>query len=114
MDSLGRNFRGVRGNEDFRRSRGIGGLHNRRATDLRLARARLPKLLEAPYGLASREASRCWTLPVSHSFTSRETMAEADIAKVLNFDEARRIALNLAKLPRPLRTRPLKSPLPSS
>ena len=30
---------------------------------------------------------------------ARETKAEADIAKVLTFDEARRIALNVAKLP---------------
>ncbi|MHA1133831.1 MAG: hypothetical protein ACTSRM_06065 [Alphaproteobacteria bacterium] len=31
---------------------------------------------------------------------ARETKAEADIAKVLTFDEARRIAVNVAKLPR--------------
>jgi hypothetical protein len=30
---------------------------------------------------------------------ARETREEADIAKVLTFDEARRIALNVAKLP---------------
>ena len=30
---------------------------------------------------------------------ARETKAEADIAKVLTFDEARRVALNVAKLP---------------
>ena len=30
---------------------------------------------------------------------ARETKAEADIAKVLTFDEARRIAMNVAKLP---------------
>ena len=30
---------------------------------------------------------------------ARETRAEADIAKVLTFDEARRIAVNVAKLP---------------
>ena len=30
---------------------------------------------------------------------ARETKAEADIAKVLTFDEARRIAANVAKLP---------------
>ena len=30
---------------------------------------------------------------------ARETKAEADIAKVLTFDEARRIAVNVAKLP---------------
>jgi len=29
---------------------------------------------------------------------ARETKAEADIAKVLTFDEARRIAVNVAKL----------------
>ena len=32
-------------------------------------------------------------------FYARETKAEADIAKVLTFDEARRIAVNVAKLP---------------
>jgi len=30
---------------------------------------------------------------------ARETKAEADIAKVLTFDEARRIAANVARLP---------------
>ena len=30
---------------------------------------------------------------------ARETKVEADIAKVLTFDEARRIAVNVAKLP---------------
>jgi ribosomal protein L18E len=30
---------------------------------------------------------------------ARETKAEADIAKALTFDEARRIAVNVAKLP---------------
>ena len=30
---------------------------------------------------------------------ARETKAEADIAKVLTFDEARRIAVNVATLP---------------
>jgi hypothetical protein len=30
---------------------------------------------------------------------ARETKAEADIAKVLTFDEARRIAVNVAQLP---------------
>jgi len=30
---------------------------------------------------------------------ARETRAEADTAKVLTFDEARRIAVNVAKLP---------------
>jgi len=30
---------------------------------------------------------------------ARETKAEADTAKVLTFDEARRIAVNVAKLP---------------
>ena len=30
---------------------------------------------------------------------ARETKAEADIAKVLTFDEARRVAVNVAKLP---------------
>jgi hypothetical protein len=33
---------------------------------------------------------------------ARETKAEADIAKVLTFDEARRIAVNVARLPGPL------------
>jgi hypothetical protein len=30
---------------------------------------------------------------------ARDTKAEADIAKVLTFDEARRIAVNVARLP---------------
>ena len=33
------------------------------------------------------------------SVSAREIRAEADIAKVLTFDEARRIASNIAKLP---------------
>ena len=33
------------------------------------------------------------------SVYARETRADADIAKVLTFDEARRIAANIAKLP---------------
>ena len=32
-------------------------------------------------------------------FYARETKAQADIAKVLTFDEARRIAVNVAKQP---------------
>ena len=35
---------------------------------------------------------------------ARETKAEADIAKVLTFDEAQRIASNVAKLSRLLRS----------
>jgi hypothetical protein len=34
-------------------------------------------------------------------FYARETKAEADLAKALTFDEARRIAVNVAKLPAP-------------
>jgi len=37
---------------------------------------------------------------------ARETKAEADIAKVLTFGEARRITVNGAKLPELLRTKP--------
>ena len=33
---------------------------------------------------------------------ARETKADADIAKVLTMDEARRVASNIAKLPMPL------------
>ena len=36
---------------------------------------------------------------------ARETKAESDIAKILTFDEARRNAVNVAKLPRLLRSR---------
>ncbi len=36
---------------------------------------------------------------------ARDTKAQADSAKVLTFDEARRIALSVAKLPRLLRSR---------
>jgi hypothetical protein len=38
---------------------------------------------------------------------ARETKAEADIAKVLTFDEARRITLNVAKLPELRASKPL-------
>ena len=36
--------------------------------------------------------------PVAYIY-ARDTKAQADIAKVLTFDEARRIAVNVAKLP---------------
>jgi hypothetical protein len=38
---------------------------------------------------------------------ARETQAQADIAKVLTFDEARRIAVNVVKLPALLKTGPV-------
>ena len=35
----------------------------------------------------------------SHNVYARETKADADTAKVLTMDEARRVASNIAKLP---------------
>jgi hypothetical protein len=46
-------------------------------------------------------AIRCSTLTANLSLTyGRESKADADIAKVLTMDEARRIASNIAKLPK--------------
>ena len=54
--------------------------------------------------LASRrrlEVSRCWmrTGQALAYVYARETKAEAETAKVLTMDEARRVASNIAKLP---------------
>ncbi len=42
--------------------------------------------------------SRC-AVKQHHFVYARETREQADLAKVLTFDEARRIAVNVAKLP---------------
>jgi len=42
---------------------------------------------------------------------ARDTKAQADIAKVLTFDEARRIAVNVARVPRLLRARESRQPI---
>jgi hypothetical protein len=53
----------------------------------------------------SRQQSRGWSCKAAcrcsldHAITSRETAGEANIAGVLTFDEARCIAVNVAKLP---------------
>jgi hypothetical protein len=59
----------------------------------------LPTIMDGRADSGRLQSARCVVQSLAYVY-GRETKADADIANVLTMDEARRIAANIAKLPR--------------